>query len=99
MVKPEYDLGRDIEGVRPSVGPDNKAKQVSGSTTYQQWLTRQPASFQDEILGQAKADLFRKGNLTLDRFVDENGRELTLEQLRELDRMIEGTGKAPMPKQ
>lgn len=54
---------------------------VDGDETYQSWLKRQPAEFQDEVLGKTKAQLFRKGGLTLDRFVDRAGNELTLEQL------------------
>lgn len=57
--------------------------QVPSSTTYEQWMARQPVAFQDEVLGQAKARLFRSGRLTLDDFVDRAGRELTLDQLRQ----------------
>lgn len=53
-------------------------------TTFQEWLAKQPAEVQDDILGPSKAKLFRSGNLTLDRFVDRSGKELTLDQLRAL---------------
>lgn len=55
--------------------------QVDGSTTYQQWLKRQSASFQDDVLGPTRGRLFREG-LELDRFVDDSGRQYTLDQLR-----------------
>jgi SPP1 gp7 family putative phage head morphogenesis protein len=97
VVKPEFDLGADIPGERPAVGPDGKITQVKDSTNYSTWLRRQPESFQDEVLGPGRAALFRKGTLPLDRFVDENGRELTLTELRALDRQTEGTGTAPTP--
>lgn len=54
---------------------------VPSATTYSEWLARQPAGFQDEVLGKGKADLFRKGDVTLDQFVDRRGNELTLAQL------------------
>jgi len=54
---------------------------VPGKTTYQQWLTRQSASFQDDVLGTTRAKLFRKGGLTLDRFVNRAGDEIPLGQL------------------
>lgn len=54
---------------------------VPASTTYQTWLTGQSAAFQDDILGQAKGKLFRSGGLTLDKFVNRNGDELTLHDL------------------
>jgi SPP1 gp7 family putative phage head morphogenesis protein len=97
VVKPEFDLGADIEGERPAIGPNGEITQVKDSTSYAQWLRRQPAAFQDEVLGPGRADLFRKGTLPLSRFVDENGRELTLAELRDLDRQMEGTGTAPTP--
>lgn len=80
-LKAEY--RREIPGsTRPSVGPDG-AKPVRSNTTYQEWLARQPASFQREVLGPSRYALFTKGKLTLDRFVGDNGKTLTLDQLRE----------------
>ena len=55
--------------------------QVPAATTYQEWLSRQSVAFQNDVLGKTKADLFRKGDLTLDKFVSVSGKELTLEQL------------------
>lgn len=57
--------------------------QVPAKTTYQDFLSRQPATFQDEVLGKTKGKLFRKGGISLDKFVDRNGSELTIEQLRD----------------
>lgn len=57
--------------------------QVPAETTYDQWLRRQSAAFQDDILGPTRGRLFREG-MTLDRFVDHTGRRVTLD---ELDRM------------
>ena len=50
--------------------------------TYQDWLKKQTVERQDDILGKTKGQLFRKGGLTLDRFIDRNGRELNLAELR-----------------
>lgn len=80
-VKKEYSVIKDIPSERPSVGPGG-AKGVSGNTTYQSWLSKQPKSFQEEVLGIDKAKLFRQGGLKLDAFVDENYEPLTLEQLK-----------------
>lgn len=54
---------------------------VPGQTTYQQWLERQSREFQEDTLGVTKAKLFRNGELKLDKFVAEDGTELTLAQL------------------
>lgn len=56
--------------------------QVKASETYQSWLHRQPAAFQDDVLGQVKGALFRRGGLRLDKFVDQSGREYTISELR-----------------
>lgn len=73
---------REIPGsTRPSKGA-NGIEQVSSRTTYQEWLARQPAAFQKDVLGPSRYALFSKGELTLDRFVDDNGRTLNLEQLK-----------------
>lgn len=56
--------------------------QVPSTTTYQDWMKKQPAGFQDEVLGKTKGALFRRGGLTLDQYVDRNGNELTLLQLK-----------------
>jgi len=57
--------------------------QVPGDLSYGDWLRRQPAGFQNDTLGKAKAKLFRDGGLSLDRFVEEpTGRGLTLAQIK-----------------
>lgn len=56
--------------------------QVPAETTYQDWLKRQPAAFQDEVLGPARGKLFRSGEETVHSFVDRRGNELTLAQLQ-----------------
>lgn len=65
---------RELVGRRPA------------SVTYGQWLREQPAWFQDDVLGKTKGALFRRGGLTLDRFVAPNNREYTIAQLRARDR-------------
>lgn len=81
VLKDEY--AREIPGsTRPSVGPDG-VKQVSSKTSYAEWLARQPAAFQRDVLGPARYELFSKGELPIDRFVDDNGNTLTLEQLKQ----------------
>lgn len=59
-----------------AVGP------VPQEVTYGEWLGRQSAQFQDEVLGRSKGALFRKGGVTLDKFVDRRGNEMSLSDLR-----------------
>lgn len=75
-IKPEYAIIR--ESTRASMdGP------VDSRTTYQSWLRRQSNEFQDDVLGPERAELFRSGKVKLDKFVDDQGRTLTLSELRE----------------
>jgi len=67
---------RRREWTRENVG------QVAKETTYDEWLTRQPAAFQDEVLGPARGKLFRAGKETSHTFVDSRGKLLTLKQLK-----------------
>ena len=59
---------------------------VPAKQNYQQFLTKQPKWFVDDTLGKTKSKLFREGGLTLDKFVDVNGKELTINQLRSRNR-------------
>lgn len=58
---------------------------ANSKTTYAKWLKRQPAGFQDGVLGKTKGALFRRGNLDLCRTIDSSGREFTLAQLARSD--------------
>lgn len=61
---------------------DENIGQVPSTQNYDSWMRGQPKEFQDEVLGKAKADIFRKGT-TLDKFVDAKGKPYTIDQLKE----------------
>ncbi|SER50828.1 phage putative head morphogenesis protein, SPP1 gp7 family [Pseudomonas lutea] len=73
---------------RSSKGAEG-GKQVSASLSYYEWLKAQPASFQDQALGKARAKLFRDGGLSAERFsqlqLDRNFSPLTLDEMRALE--------------
>jgi SPP1 gp7 family putative phage head morphogenesis protein len=77
--KTDFDKWKRKE-IRNLVGP------VPASTTYNEWLKGQSNSFQSEVLGDTKAQLFRDGGLSLDKFVNRNGDELTLAQLAKTEK-------------
>lgn len=78
------------EGTRSSMDG-----QVPESTTYGQWLKDQPASRQDEVLGPTRGKLFRQGGLSLDKFYNDKGKFLTLDELQARDaRAFEKAGIA-----
>lgn len=70
-------LGEAPTGTRASMDG-----QVAGDLSYGQWLKTRSAEFQDEVLGKTRAQLWRSGGLTVDRFVDNSGRVYTLKELR-----------------
>jgi hypothetical protein len=72
--------GKPIQEVRAAWGRDVVGR-VPATTSYQDFLMRQKPAFQDEVLGKRKGQLFRKGGLKLDQFVDRAGNELTLAEL------------------
>jgi hypothetical protein len=49
--------------------------------TFQEFLRDQTAVNQNKILGKTKAGMFRRGEVSLDDFVDDTGKELTIKQL------------------
>jgi SPP1 gp7 family putative phage head morphogenesis protein len=79
------ELGIDLDDL-----PDVDRKSMNGKepagTTYNDWLKRQSAAFQDEVLGVTKGALFRRGGLSVDRFVDASGHEYTVAELRKRER-------------
>ena len=70
----------DESGVRSSqFGP------VSPKTTYSGWLKKQPKAFQESVLGVERAQLYRNGGLSINKFTDDLGRTYTLDELRRLE--------------
>ena len=55
--------------------------QVPANVNYETFLRRQSVEFQEDVLGKTKARLFRRGDLSLDKFVNRRGDELTLQEL------------------
>jgi len=58
--------------------------QVPATQNFDTWLRNQPVEFQNEYLGVGKAEIFRQGKLSLDKFVTRDGYELTIEELKKL---------------
>jgi hypothetical protein len=76
--------GRDVKEIRKE-WVDKNVGRIPAKTTYNQWMSRQPRAFQEEVLGKTKARLFREGGLKLDKFVDRKGAELNLAELAALE--------------
>jgi len=60
----------------------DKLTKDNADLNYNDWLDKQSKSFQVDVLGPTRAELFRKGGLTMDKFVNNRGQTLTLDQLK-----------------
>lgn len=76
---------------RPAVS-EGKAQQVSGKTTYYEWLKRQPAPVQDKALGKTQGKIFRNAGLSPEEFkkaaTDQLGYGITLEEMANSNKKI-----------
>lgn len=91
VLKSWKELGIDLQeapaGTRASMDG-----QVPESVNYGRWLKGQDSETQDEILGPGKAALFRRGTVSIDRFIDSRNRPLTLGQLERLESKLKKAG-------
>lgn len=60
---------------------------VASTTTYEEWLKSLPQDELEEALGKTRAEAFAAGELKLSKMVDQSGRQLSLQQLAELERI------------
>ncbi|MCW8158985.1 hypothetical protein D7243_22725 [Stutzerimonas stutzeri] len=84
VTKSWKELGIPIEEISPSDRASMDGV-VPAKTTYGDWLQRQSAARQDQVLGPERGRLIREGGLKLPDLYAPNGRYLTLEELRERD--------------
>ena len=75
------ELGFDIDELPPGMRA-SKDGLVRSDISFQDWLKGQDKTTQVDILGKTRAELFRSGKVTIDRFADDMGRVLTLDQLK-----------------
>ena len=84
ITKSWRELGIPIDEMSPSTRASMDG-QVPAEMTYGQWLAKQSAKRQDDILGPTRGALLRDGGLTVDKFSNDKGVWLTLDQLRVRD--------------
>lgn len=75
------ELGIDMDEPAPSTRASSLG-QVSAKTTFDEWLKTRSKEQQDEQLGVGRADLWRRGVITLRQLLDLKGNPLTLAQLK-----------------
>ena len=63
----------------------NDQTKKSNREDFDSWLRDQPEGFQDEYFSnKTKQELFAKGDLKIDKFTDNSGREYSLNELKML---------------
>jgi len=77
------------EGGTRSARGEGGVVRVDADTTYYGWLKRQPAKFQDSVIGPKRGKLLREGGLSAERFAEiglnKNFTATTLAEMRELE--------------
>ena len=86
VLKSHKELGIDM----PEIVVDGQTRasmdgQVPRETTYSDWLKKQGAARQDEVLGSTRGKLLRQGNLEIADMYTARGQLLTLNDLRMRD--------------
>lgn len=75
-------LGIDLPEFRASTKAASGGP-VSSRMQFDQYLERQGKARTDEQLGKGRAELWRDGKISLQQLLDQDGRPLTLQQLKE----------------
>ena len=90
IVSSEFDF-LDAGAKRAARGADG-GMQVSADMSYYDFLSLQPAAFQDAALGPVRGKIFRNARMSAEEFrvasVDGFGRPLTLKEMAEMDKRV-----------
>lgn len=83
ITKTFAEMGLDVPEPKPTTRASDEG-QISADTTFDGFLKRKTKEYQDEMLGEGKAKLWRESKITLRDLVNGEGRERTLKELFEL---------------
>lgn len=82
----------------PKLSPGTRASlngQVASDMSFDKWLKKQPRSVQQKLLGKAKAELFRAGQLNLKDLIDVSSRPLGVAELSAVEAKTGILGTTP----
>lgn len=86
VLRSNKDLGIDVPEVVMKDGTRSSMDgQLPKDVTYHQWLMKQSAARQDDVLGETRGKLLRQGGLKPEDMYGPKGAYLTLDQLRAKD--------------
>lgn len=81
-IKTWKELGVDVEEMPPSMKASASGP-VRADMDYQTWLKSQDKATQIDILGPNRQKLFSEGRMSFDSFVDDKGKYITLDELKQ----------------
>ena len=81
ITKTYRELGLDIDEIPTGTRASDEG-QIRADITFSEFLKDKPKVFVDDLLGKGRAELWRKGTITLQDLLGQDGRPLTLKQLR-----------------
>ncbi len=84
ITKSFRELGIDIDELPPTERASMDG-QVPADMTYGDWLQKQSAKRQDEVVGPVRGKLMREGKVPFDQFYNARGEWIDLEELRKRD--------------
>jgi len=82
ITKTFRELGLDIDEI-PSGTRSSIDGRVSNDTTFEQWFEGKSATFQESYLGKSRYQLFKDGKITFNDLVNQNGRTLSVSELKQ----------------
>ena len=74
---------KDFESELPKSTQSSMSGQVSGDINFNQWLKSQPKKTIEDALGVGRADMFLDGKITMSQLINQQGRTLTIKELKE----------------
>lgn len=83
ITKTFKELGIDIPEA-PGTTRTSSSGQIDVNTSFSDYLDRMGTKYQNKVLGEGRAELWRKGKITLKDLVDGQGRPVSLEYLHNL---------------
>lgn len=83
IVKSFRDMGIDLDDFQPTTRASTDG-QVDAKITMDAWLKTRTDAQLDEQLGRGRADLYRRGVITLQQLLDQSGNPLSLKQLQDI---------------
>lgn len=89
LTKTFREMGIDIDEPKPTTRASDEGP-IAADTTFEGFLGRKTKAYQDEMLGEGRAELWRAGKITLRDLVNGEGRPRTLQELNELVKRKKG---------